>query len=180
MIPAPNCGESKSLSASARREQGSSRIPRVVIVGSGFGGLTAARRLRRAAVTITIVDRSNHHVFQPLLYQVASAGLNPSDIAAPIRRILRGQGNIEVLLAEVESIDLAARVVTLDDNDRGRTLDYDYLILATGVGHSYFGHDDWSRHAPGLKTIEDALEIRRRVLYAFEAAELPPFDLREK
>jgi NADH dehydrogenase len=141
--------------------------PRVVIVGGGFGGLTAARALRRAPVRLTLVDRQNHHLFQPLLYQVATAGLNPSDIASPIRRILRHQENAEVLLAEAKAIDVAGRAVVLADG----SLAYDYLIVATGATHSYFGHDEWAEHAPGLKSIGDALEIRRRVLYAFEAAE---------
>jgi NADH:ubiquinone reductase (H+-translocating) len=141
---------------------------RVVIVGGGFGGLRAARALARAPVQVTMIDRRNHHLFQPLLYQVATAGLNPSDIAYPIRSILRKQANVTVLLAEVTSVDVADRTVVLDD---GRRLGYDHLILATGAAHAYFGHDEWAALAPGLKTIEDALEIRRRVLSAFEAAE---------
>jgi NADH dehydrogenase len=144
--------------------------PRVVIVGGGFGGLNAARKLGRAAVRVILIDRQNHHLFQPLLYQVATAALNPSDIAMPIRRILRHQANVEVQLADVRRIDLAAKRVVLDDME----VAYDYLILATGVTHSYFGHDDWRRDAPGLKSIEDALEIRRRVLFAFEAGEREP------
>lgn len=142
-------------------------LPRVVIVGGGFGGLNAARGLRRAPVRITLIDRRNHHLFQPLLYQVATAALNPSDIASPIRRILRKQKNAEVLLAEVKSVDLAGKRVVLDDE----AIPYDYLIVATGARHSYFGHDEWAPFAPGLKSIGDALEIRRRVLTAFEAAE---------
>jgi NADH dehydrogenase len=145
--------------------------PRVVIVGGGFAGLNAARGLRRAPLRVILIDRRNHHLFQPLLYQVATAALNPSDIASPIRRILRGQENVEVLLGEVESIDVAAKTVTLTGGD---AIGYDYLIVATGATHSYFGHDDWQRDAPGLKSIDDALEIRRRVLYAFEAAEREP------
>jgi NADH dehydrogenase len=141
--------------------------PRVVIIGGGFGGLYAARALRRAPVDVTLVDRRNHHLFQPLLYQVASAALNPSDIAYPIRAALRRQRNARVLLAEAESIDVDRRIVTLDDGE----LEYDYLIVATGATHAYFGHDEWAEHAPGLKSIEDALEIRRRVLLAYEAAE---------
>jgi len=141
--------------------------PRVVIVGGGFGGLFAARALKRAPVRITLIDRQNHHLFQPLLYQVATAALNPSDIASPIRRILRNQKNIEVLLGEVNEIDLAQKQVHVT----GEWVPFDLLILATGATHSYFGHDEWGAHAPGLKSIEDALEIRRRVLYAFEAAE---------
>lgn len=141
--------------------------PRIVIVGGGFGGLSAARALRRAPVEVTLIDRQNHHLFQPLLYQVATAALNPSDIAEPIRRILRNQSNVEVLLGQVESIDLESKQVVLEDE----SVTFDTLILATGASHSYFGHDEWSPYAPGLKTIDDALEIRRRVLFAFEAAE---------
>jgi NADH dehydrogenase len=141
--------------------------PHVVIVGGGFGGLYAARAFRRSPVRLTVVDRRNHHLFQPLLYQVATAALNPSDIAAPIRSILRRQRNARVLLAEAVGVDAGARVVKLADGE----LSYDYLILGTGVTHAYFGRDEWAAHAPGLKTIEDALEIRRRVLTAYEAAE---------
>jgi NADH dehydrogenase len=139
----------------------------VVIVGGGFGGLYAAFGLRRAPVRVTLVDRRNHHLFQPLLYQVATAALNPSDIAEPIRGILRRQANTTVLLAEARAVDVAARRVELD----GESLGYDFLIMATGATHSYFGHDEWSAHAPGLKSVEDALEIRRRVFSAYEAAE---------
>jgi NADH:ubiquinone reductase (H+-translocating) len=142
-------------------------FPRVVIIGGGFGGLTAAQSLAKAAVLVTLVDRRNHHLFQPLLYQVATAGLNPSDIASPIRRVLRHQKNVEVLLAEAKDFDLANRRVALDED----SLAYDYLIVATGARHSYFGHDEWTPFAPGLKSIGDALEIRRRVLSAFEMAE---------
>jgi NADH dehydrogenase len=141
--------------------------PRVVIVGGGFGGLAAARGLGRAPVDVTLVDRTNHHLFQPLLYQVATAGLSPADIASPIRRIVHRQANTRVLLDEVTAVDLAARRVTLA---RGE-LAYDWLVLATGATHSYFGKDEWARYAPGLKTLEDALEVRRRVLLAFEQAE---------
>jgi len=140
----------------------------VVVVGGGFGGLTVAKELRRADVHVTLVDRSNHHLFQPLLYQVAIAGLAPNEIAVPIRRELRKQENAQVILAEVEAVDLGARRLTLQD---GATLDYDYLVLAPGAVNSYFGHDDWARFAPGLKDLDDAVEIRRRVLVAFEAAE---------
>jgi len=141
--------------------------PRVVIVGAGFGGLTAARALARAPARITVIDRKNHHTFQPLLYQVATAGLSPSEIAAPIRSILRGRDNVEVLLGEVTGFDLARRLVETPE----QKIPYDYLVVAAGASHAYFGHDDWEPFAPGLKTIEDALEIRRRVLLAFELAE---------
>jgi NADH dehydrogenase len=141
--------------------------PRVVIVGAGFGGLTAARALARAPAHITVIDRKNHHTFQPLLYQVATAGLSPSEIAAPIRSILRGRENVEVLLGEVTGFDLARRLVETPEHN----VPYDYLVVAAGASHAYFGHDDWEPFAPGLKTIEDALEIRRRVLLAFELAE---------
>lgn len=141
--------------------------PHVVIVGAGFGGLYAARALRRAPVDVTVIDRRNHHLFQPLLYQVATAALNPSDIAAPIRKILRRQKNTTVLLADTTQVDVERKKVGLTDGEMG----YDYLILATGVTDSYFGHEDWAPCAPGLKSIEDALEIRRRVLVAYEAAE---------
>jgi NADH dehydrogenase len=142
-------------------------LPRVVIVGGGFGGLNAARALAKAPVAVTLVDRRNHHLFQPLLYQVATAALNPSDIAIPIRRILRSQKNVEVLLAEAKGVDFAERRLLLGEG----ALDYDYLIVATGARHSYFGRDEWVPFAPGLKSIGDALEIRRRVLSAFELAE---------
>ncbi len=141
--------------------------PHVVIIGAGFGGLTAAQALKRAPVRITLVDRTNHHLFQPLLYQVAMAGLSPADIAAPIRSVLRKQENVTVLLDEATGVDFAEQVVSLRD---GR-LKYDYLVLATGGRTSYFGHDEWEKFAPGLKDVDDAVEIRRRVLMAFEAAE---------
>lgn len=143
------------------------RLPHVVIIGGGFGGLAAARELGRAEARVTLVDRRNHHLFQPLLYQVATAGLSGPDIAAPIRRVLRRQRNTTVLLAEVASIDPEGKRVILRDGE----LTYDHLIVAAGAGNFYFGHDEWAAHAPGLKSIEDALEIRRRVLCAFEAAE---------
>jgi NADH dehydrogenase len=139
-----------------------------VIVGGGFGGLSAARVLRHADVRVTLLDRRNHHVFQPLLYQVATATLSPGDIAAPIRWILRRTRNVRVLLGEASRIDVASRRVELTD---GATLDYDWLIVATGSTHAYFGHDDWETDAPGLKTLEDAIGIRRRILIAFERAE---------
>jgi len=140
--------------------------PRVVILGGGFAGLQAARALRHEPVHVTIIDRHNYHLFQPLLYQVATASLEPADIAGPIRQIVRGD-NISTLLGDVESVDPVHKVVRLEDRD----IAYDYLIIATGSTHSYFGHDEWATHAPGLKTLEDAVEIRRRILYAFEAAE---------
>ena len=143
--------------------------PRVVIIGGGFGGLAAAQTLKRANVDITLIDRTNHFIFQPLLYQVATAALAPSDITAPIRWVLRSQKNTEVLMAEAREIDIERRVVRVDDN-RGE-LPYDYLILAPGSRHSYFGHDEWEPYAPGLKAIEDASEIRRRFLLAYEFAE---------
>jgi NADH dehydrogenase len=142
--------------------------PHVVIVGGGFGGLSAAQGLAHAPVQVTLVDRQNHHLFQPLLYQVAMAGLSPADIAMPIRAILRRRDNIQVLLGEVSQIALDERRVALSD---GATLHYDYLVLAAGARTNYFGKDAWKAHALGLKTIDDALDIRRRVLLAFEAAE---------
>ncbi|WP_152051373.1 NAD(P)/FAD-dependent oxidoreductase [Tautonia marina] len=141
--------------------------PHVVILGAGFAGLAAMKVLGGKAVDVTVIDRTNHHLFQPLLYQVATAALNPADIAMPIRRIVRRSKNIRVLMGEVQSIDPERRVVRLDHGE----IPYDFLIVATGAGHSYFGHDEWEKDAPGLKSIEDALEIRRRVLSAFEVAE---------
>ena len=141
--------------------------PHVVILGAGFGGLYAARALERAPVRVTVVDRRNHHLFQPLLYQVATAALAPGEIAKPIRAVLRRQRNARVFLAEARQVDLAARRVLLRDGE----LAYDYLIVATGGQYSYFGHDEWKRFAPGLKSLEDALDIRRRILLAFEKAE---------
>ena len=143
--------------------------PHVVILGGGFAGLNAAKELRRAAVRVTLIDRRNHHLFQPLLYQVATAGLSAIDVGAPIRQILRRQRNMTVLMARVEGIDRSRSVVRLD---AAEDLSYDYLIVATGASHSYFGHPGWAQVAPGLKTIEDALEIRKRILTAFERAEL--------
>ena len=143
-------------------------LPRVVIVGAGFGGLAAAQALRHAPVEVTLVDQRNHHLFQPLLYQVATAGLSPADIAAPIRAIVKDNANTRVLLDRVEDVDAAAREVWLAD---GRPLPYDWLILATGARHSYFGRDEWAEHAPGLKTLDDATAIRRKVLLALERAE---------
>ena len=143
-------------------------MPHIVIIGGGFAGLYTARGLRDVDAEITVVDRHNYHLFQPLLYQVATAGLNPSDIAAPIRSILRTQRNVNVILGEAESIDVAGKRVQLAD---GASVPYDFLVVATGATHSYFNHPEWEQFAPGLKTIDDALEIRRRVLLAFEAAE---------
>src|SRR5947207_5796046 len=143
-------------------------MPHVLIIGGGFGALSAAKALRNAPVRVTVLDRHNHHLFQPLLYQVATATLSPGDIASPIRWILRKARNTRVLLGEVRAIDLTARHVTLED---GSLIEYDFLIVATGTSHTYFGHDDWAPYAPGLKTLEDALAIRRRILVAFELAE---------
>ncbi len=144
------------------------RLSSVVVVGAGFGGLEAARTLAGAPVHVTVVDRRNHHLFQPLLYQVATAALNPADISAPIRQVLRHQRNAEVIMGEVTALDAVRRTLTLDE---GEVLAYDYLVVASGATHSYFGHDDWRSCAPGLKTVEDALDIRRRILTAFERAE---------
>jgi NADH dehydrogenase len=140
---------------------------RVIIVGSGFGGLEAAKKLACKDVHVTVIDRTNYHLFQPLLYQVATAALSPADIAAPVRAVLSKCRNVEVILAEVQSVDVEAKKVKTADLD----IDYDYLILATGARHSYFGHDDWEKLAPGLKSLEDAIELRRRILLAFEYAE---------
>jgi len=142
--------------------------PRVVIVGAGFGGLRAAQGLRNAPVDVTVIDRNNHHLFQPLLYQVATAGLSPADICAPIRGILKRQANTSVILGEVTGVDLQEQRVLMHD----KAVPYDYLILATGARHSYFGHDDWEPFAPGLKSITDATLLRRNILLAFEAAEV--------
>lgn len=143
-------------------------LPRVIIIGCGFGGLEAARALAGAPVAVTLVDKTNHHLFQPLLYQVATAGLSAPAIAAPARHLFRHQANVTTLLGDVVAIDAQARQVRLAD---GQTLPYDHLVVAAGATHSYFGRDDWARFAPGLKTLSDAFEIRRRVLLAFEAAE---------
>ena len=142
--------------------------PRIVIIGCGFGGLEAAKALRNANVDVTLIDRTNHHLFQPLLYQVATAGLSAPSIAAPARFLFRKQRNVTTLLGEVVDIDVAARAVSLENGER---VPYDHLIVAAGATHSYFGNDQWATHAPGLKTLEDAFEIRRRVLLAFEHAE---------
>jgi len=144
-----------------------SSLPRVFIVGGGFAGLAAAKALAHAPVQVTIVDRRNYHVFQPLLYQVATAALSPADISAPIRSVVRGQKNCQVVLGEVTGIDITSKTVAFADGH----VSYDYLILATGATHAYFGHDEWAPIAPGLKGIEDAIELRRRILLAFENAE---------
>ena len=157
-------------------ELNAGRRPQVVILGAGFGGLYAARFLKRAAVAITVIDRRNHHLFQPLLYQVATAALSPGDIAYPIRAVLRRQKNARVLLAEAIAVETDGRTVILKDG----VVPYDYLILATGARHSYFSHPEWERYAPGLKSIEDALDIRRRILLAFEMAERESDDERRR
>src|SRR5262249_12642277 len=141
--------------------------PRIVIIGAGFGGLSAARGLAHAAADITVIDRRNYHLFQPLLYQVATAALSPADIAVPIRSIVRHQTNTTVLLGKVTGIDKAARQVLIEE----RRVPYDMLVIATGARHAYFGHDEWEPVAPGLKKIDDATDIRRRILIAFEHAE---------
>jgi NADH dehydrogenase len=155
----------------ASKRMDSSTPYRVVIVGAGFGGLNAAQSLASAPVSITVIDRKNHHTFQPLLYQVATAGLSPGEIAAPIRSILSRHKNVEVLMAEVTGFDLERRVVQTSAENETQEVPYDSLIVAAGASHAYFGHDEWEAVAPGLKTIEDALEIRRRVLLAFELSE---------
>lgn len=155
------------LSRSGMTEHALANAPHVIIVGAGFAGLHAARGLRNAPVRVTVIDRNNHHLFQPLLYQVATASLSPADISAPIRGVLGKQSNTEVLLAEVTGVDVQKQQVLLHD----RSLSYDYLILATGVRHNYFGHDAWEQFAPGLKTLHDATTIRHKILLSFEAAE---------
>ncbi len=151
-------------------------VPHVVIVGGGFGGLFAARRLADEPVRVTVIDRQNYHLFQPLLYQVATAGLSGGDIAAPIRAVLAGKANVEVHLGDVTEVSLSSKTVALAD---GTSLAYDFLVLATGARHAYFGHPEWEQLAPGLKSLDDALEIRRRVLLAFEAAELEKDPVRQ-
>jgi NADH:ubiquinone reductase (H+-translocating) len=151
----------------SRMKESQNRKPRVIIVGAGFGGLQAAKKLAGKDVLITVIDRTNYHLFQPLLYQVATAALSPADIAAPVRSVLSKSKNVEVILAEVQSVDVEAKKVRTADLE----FDYDYLILATGARHSYFGHNDWEKLAPGLKSLEDAIELRRRILMAFEYAE---------
>ncbi|MBV9231139.1 MAG: NAD(P)/FAD-dependent oxidoreductase [Chloroflexi bacterium] len=150
--------------------------PRVVIVGAGFGGIRAAHALRNAPIEVTVIDRNNHHLFQPLLYQVATAALSPADISAPIRHILRKQKNTTVIMAEVTGVDLQQQRVLTNEH----SIPYDYLVIATGARHSYFGHDEWEPFAPGLKTIVDATSLRRRILLAFEAAEVEPDPERQR
>ena len=150
-----------------RMENTPEEKPRVVIVGAGFGGLEAAKKLACQNVVVTVIDRTNYHLFQPLLYQVATAALSPADIAAPVRAILSRWKNMEVILAEVQSVDVAAKKIKTTDTE----IPYDFLILATGARHSYFGHNEWEKLAPGLKSLEDAIELRRRLLMAFEYAE---------
>src|SRR2546421_8543035 len=150
------------------QKQPATTKPRVVIVGAGFGGLRAARGLRNAPVDVTVIDRNNHHLFQPLLYQVATAGLSPADICAPVRGILKRQANTSVILGEVTGVDLQEQRVLMHD----KAVPYKSLILASGARHSYFGHDDWEPFAPGLKSITDATMLRRNILLAFEAAEV--------
>lgn len=162
--------------ASKAYKAGLAEKPHVVIIGAGFGGLQAARMLRDAPVRVTVIDRNNHHLFQPLLYQVATAGLSPADISAPIRHILRKQKNTTVIMAEVTGVDTQEKHVLMSD----RSISYDYLIVATGATHSYFGHDEWEQFAPGLKTIVDATSVRRKVLLAFEAAEVETDAERQK
>ncbi|HJQ82358.1 MAG TPA: FAD-dependent oxidoreductase, partial [Lacipirellulaceae bacterium] len=153
--------------ASASTQENTQR-PKVIIVGGGFGGLYAAKALSNEPVEVTLIDRKNHHTFQPLLYQVALAVLAPGEIASPLRHVLRKAPNVQVLLADVVGFDTAASRVKLNG---GAQLDYDYLIVAAGARHAYFGHDEWEADAPGLKTLEDAVDIRRRLLLAFEKAE---------
>jgi NADH dehydrogenase len=150
-----------------KRNKVSQSRPRVVIIGAGFGGLAAAKALGKAPVDLVVIDQHNYHLFQPLLYQVATAGLSPADIASPIRQILRGQPNTTVMLAEVSGVDLARKEVIAE----GKRIGFDKLIVATGARHAYFGHDEWEKHAPGLKRIDDATYLRRRILLAFEKAE---------
>jgi NADH dehydrogenase len=165
-VHSPTCGCAPEQRASRETDT----RPRVVIIGAGFGGLAAAKALKRANVRVTLVDRRNHHLFQPLLYQVATAGLSPGQIAWPIRTLFRWQKNVEVLLGAVTGVDLARREVLLGES----RINYDHLVLATGARHSYFGHGEWEQFAPGLKSLEDATELRKRILLAFERAELEP------
>src|SRR5688572_21375547 len=156
------------MSGPASTQQPAPSRPRIIVIGGGFGGLWAVRALERADIDVILIDRRNHHLFQPLLYQVATAALAAPDIAAPLRQILRSQKNVTVLNDEVRSIDVASRTI----ETRSERLHYDFLVVASGASHSYFGHDDWAGDAPGLKTLEHALDLRRRILTAFEHAEL--------
>jgi NADH dehydrogenase len=170
-IPVLESRFEKPVASGDDRVRMTESLPHVVIVGAGFGGLEAARGLAHASVRVTVIDRRNHYLFQPLLYQVATAALSPADIAYPIRSILRRQKNADVVLAEVVSIDPARREIALRD---GGTMTYDTLVVASGARHAYFGHEDWASQAPGLKNLEDALEIRRRILLAYEEADREP------
>jgi NADH dehydrogenase len=167
-LPVSTLDERAKVDTERASMEEKAKIHRVVIVGGGFGGLYAAKALANKAVEVTLIDRKNHHTFQPLLYQVALAVLSPAEIAASLRHILRNARNVQTIMGEVTGFDIAARRVELGD---GALLDYDYLIVAAGARHAYFGHDEWETEAPGLKTIEDAVEIRRRLLLAFEKAE---------
>ena len=176
VLPSPELGAAALEAESAPRSDAAARDrPHVIVVGAGFAGLHAVERLRGSEVSVTVIDRHNYHLFQPLLYQVATAALEPADISGPLRQVLRG-ANVEILMGEVESVDLEGQRIELADG----TLDFDYLIVASGASHSYFGHSDWAERAPALKTLEDALEIRRRILFAFEAAEREPDPVRQK
>src|SRR5207253_8169146 len=167
-IPEAYVGEERPVTASGVTSPLTGIMPRVVIVGAGFGGLQAARALRNVPVHVTVIDRTNHHLFQPLLYQVATTVLPPNDITAPIREVLRKQQNTEVLMAEVTGVDVQEQRVLM----HGRSVPYDYLILATGAHESYFGHNEWKQFSSGLKSIAQALALRDKLLEAFEAAEL--------
>src|SRR5438477_3549537 len=162
--------QNDTLSVSETTPNTAAETKKVVIIGAGFGGLRAARALRKAPVHVSVIDRQNHHLFQPLLYWVATAGLSPADISSPIRSILRKQKNTEVFMEEVTGIDFQEQRVLMGD----RSVPYDYLVLATGAHDNYFGHPEWEHNAPGLKTIVDATSIRRKILLAFEAAEIEP------
>jgi NADH dehydrogenase len=166
MVTAPQSADRPSITLGG----GIPSPPRVVILGAGFGGLDAAKGLKKAQVDVVVIDQRNYHLFQPLLYQVATAGLSPADIASPIRGILRQQENATVILGRVEAVDRVRRIVRVED----REVAYDWLLIATGSSHSYFSHDEWAPYAPGLKTIDDATLIRRRILLTFEKAEIEP------
>src|SRR2546427_11946947 len=171
LLPVCCKGAPRFIRANSRRAMGEG-IPRVVIVGGGFGGLAAAKALRKAPAQIILIDRTNHHLFQPLLYQVATSVLSPAQIGSPIRGILRKQRNTTVILGEVTGVDKDRRCIFVNSADRqGVSVPYDVLVLATGVRHSYFGHDEFARFAPGLKSLADAVAIRNRILRAFEQAE---------